>query len=267
MKVLSGITILFFIVCIASKTNSQTVTLDYYFNHEFRANKDGKTGRFHYTWEDTTNSGYSVWGDIFRKNGMHIKSLEAAPTAQNLKGTDIYIIVDPDTKKETANPYFIETRNIKAITAWVKNGGVLVMLANDSANVELGHFNNLTKVFGIHFNSDDRNLVDGNNFEMGALIIPSNNIIFKNAKKIYLKEICTIRISHPAKPTFTDNGDVIMAIAKYGRGTVFALGDPFIYNEYCNGRLPDSFDNDKAANDLCKWLKKQVDLKFRATRP
>ncbi len=257
MKIL---TCLFLCVCIASKTNSQTVTLDYYFNHEFRITKEGKTERFHYTWEDTTNSGYSIWGDIFRKNGMQTKSLEAAPTAQNLKGTDIYIIVDPDTKKETAAPNFIESKDITAISAWVKNGGVLVMLANDSANVELQHFNNLGKAFGIHFNSDDRNLVVGNNFDMGALNIPSNQIIFKTARKIYLKEICTLGINRPAKSAFTEKGDVIMAVAKYGRGTVFAIGDPFIYNEYCNGRLPAGFDNDKAADDLCKWLKKQAKL-------
>lgn len=257
MKIL---TCIFFCVCIASITNSQTVTLDYYFNHEFRITKDDVTKRFHYTWEDTTNSGYSIWGDIFRKNGMQTKSLDAAPTAQNLKGTDIYIIVDPDTKKETATPNFIESKDIVAISAWVKNGGVLVMLANDSANVELQHLNNLGNAFGIHFNSDDRNLVVGNNFEMGALIIPSNNIIFKSAKKIYLKEICTLRISNPAKSAFTEKGDVIMVVAKYGRGTVFALGDPFIYNEYCNGRLPAGFDNDKAADDLCKWFKKQAKL-------
>ena len=258
MKILTGIIILFFVLCIASKTNSQTVTLDYYFNHEFRANKDGKTERFHYTWEDTTNSGYSVWGDIFKKNGMHTKSLEAAPTAQNLKGTRIYIIVDPDTKKETANPNFIESKDIKAIRAWVKKGGILVMLANDSANVELEHFNKLAQIFGVHFNSDDRNLVEGNKFEMGALDIPAVDAIFKTAKKIFLKEICTVTLRSAAKSAFTNNGDVIMAVAKYGRGTVFALGDPFIYNEYCNGRLPDSFDNDKAADDLCKWLKRQA---------
>ena len=132
------------------------------------------------------------------------------------------------------------------------------MLANDSANVELEHFNKLAQIFGVHFNSDDRNLVEGNKFEMGALDIPKGNAIFKTAKKIYLKEICTVTLSDPAKSAFTNNGDVIMAVAKYGRGTVFALGDPFIYNEYCNGRLPAGFDNYKAADDLCKWLKMQA---------
>jgi unsaturated rhamnogalacturonyl hydrolase len=37
-------------------------------------------------------------------------------------------------------------------------------------------------------------------------------------------------------------------------GTVFAVGDPWFYNEYVNGRLPKGYENDKAANDVVKWL-------------
>ena len=52
-----------------------------------------------------------------------------------------------------------------------------------------------------------------------------------------------------------------MAVAKYGKGTVFAVGDPWLYNEYVNGRLPTGFENDKAAADLTKWLIAQIPLK------
>ncbi len=234
--------------------NAQTVTLDYFFNHEFRKTKDGGSERFHYTWEDIENSGYAIWGITFRQNGATLNSLEEAPTFSNLKNTDVYIIVDPDTKKETAEPNYINKKHVKAIKKWVKGGGVLVMLANDSANVELKHFNGLAETFGIHFNSDNRSLVNGEQFEMGALQIPADHFIFKTAKKIYLKEICTLRLTGNAKPVLEDKGDVIMAVAKFGKGTVFAVGDPWIYNEYCNGRLPTSFDNDKAADDLAQWL-------------
>ena len=51
------------------------------------------------------------------------------------------------------------------------------------------------------------------------------------------------------------NGDVIMATAKLGRGVVFAIGDPWLYNEYVDGRkLPPEFENFKAAQDLSRWL-------------
>ena len=240
---------------------AQTVTLDYYFNHEYHVTKSGQTERFHYTWEDTASSGYSIWGNIFRRNNATIKSLEAAPTLDNLKGTDIYIIVDPDTKKETANPAYIEELHIKAISNWVKAGGVLVLLANDSANTELEHLNHLSETFGIHFNTDIRNRVTGNQFDMGAFIVPPGNAIFKAGEKIYIKEICTLKLSGKAKPAFIDKRDIIIATAKYGKGTVFAVGDPWFYNEYCNGRLPAGYDNDKAADDLTKWLLQQVPVK------
>ena len=46
-----------------------------------------------------------------------------------------------------------------------------------------------------------------------------------------------------------------MAVAKVGKGTVFAVGDPWLYNEYTDGRrLPREYDNYKAAVDLTLWL-------------
>jgi unsaturated rhamnogalacturonyl hydrolase len=53
----------------------------------------------------------------------------------------------------------------------------------------------------------------------------------------------------------TDKGDVIMAVAKVGKGKVFAIGDPWLYNEYINAhKIPMSFENFNAAKDLAKWL-------------
>src|SRR3989440_200222 len=81
------------------------------------------------------------------------------------------------------------------------------------------------------------------------------NPIFKFAKRLYLKEISTFALTPPAKSVFDDKGDVIMAVAKVGRGTVFAVGDPWFYNEYLDGRkLPSTFDNYQAARDLTRWL-------------
>ena len=50
----------------------------------------------------------------------------------------------------------------------------------------------------------------------------------------------------------------IFAVAKVGKGTVFATGDPWLYNEYVDGRKPPSeYENYKAAEDLVKWLLKK----------
>jgi unsaturated rhamnogalacturonyl hydrolase len=141
----------------------------------------------------------------------------------------------------------------------VRAGGILVIFHNDKPNAEFEKFNKLSEKFGIHFNEDSRNHVEGNKFEQGALLINEGNPIFKTAKKVYLKEISTLKLSGTAKAIYTDKGDIIMAVAKVDKGTVFAVGDPWLYDEYIDGRkLPADFDNFKAADDLVKWLVGQI---------
>ncbi len=239
--------------------NAQKVTLDYYFNHEVHKTSSGKIERYHYLWTEKANSGFSIFGEAFKKAGAVLDTLDSAPTSANLKGTAIYIIVDPDTKKESPNPNYIEPKDIKAIAAWVKSGGMLLMMANDSANVELPHFNNLAAKFGMHFNDDLQNhVIDDNHFEDGA-IITEGNPVFKTAGKIFMKDACSIALRGPAKPLLKNSsGAVIIATAKYGKGAVLAVGDPWLYNEYTNGRLPKSFENDKAAYDITIWLTRLI---------
>ena len=82
-----------------------------------------------------------------------------------------------------------------------------------------------------------------------------DNPVFKGVKKIYLKEISTLKISAPAEAVLTDKGDVIMASSKVGAGFVFAVGDPWLYNEYIDNRkLPAGFENEKSAANLFTWL-------------
>lgn len=257
MKIYFVPVLLLFSIC--KTTNAQVVTLDYYFNHEVHKNAAGQTERFHYMWEDKANSGFSILGEAFKKNGATLTSLDEAPTLQNLKHSNIYIIVDPDTKKENPDPHYIEQNNITEITKWVHAGGVLLMLANDSANVELPHFNRLAAKFGMHFNNDMQNHVtDDAHFEDGAIHI-HNNPIFASAHKIFIKDACSISTTDPAKPALKNkNGATIIAVAHYGKGTVMAAGDPWLYNEYVNGRLPTGYENDKAATDIAKWLISQI---------
>ena len=236
----------------------KNVALDYYFNHEFRKNKNGEMERFHYTWEDEKDSGYSLLGSIFSDYGANLKSLSDAPRANNLKGIDVYIIVDPDTKKETSNPNYIQKEDIEAIENWVKAGGTLVMLANDSANVELPHFNQLAAKFSILFTDKSRNMVKNDVYEQGKVTIPANHPIFKESKKIFVKELSILSYKNPAKSILSEGGDDIMAFTQFGKGRVIALGDPWIYNEYLNGkRLPKEFENFKAAKNLAVWLLKK----------
>jgi unsaturated rhamnogalacturonyl hydrolase len=176
-----------------------------------------------------------------------------------LKNIDIYIIVDPDTTTESKSPNYIMADDIKAIKKWVKKGGVLAILANDAPNCEFTHLNLLMKNFGMSFNHVTLHPVTGTNFEMGASVNLPDHPLFKGVKKIYIKEVSDIRLSGNAKPVLTENNKVLMAETKYGKGYVFAIGDPWIYNEYIDhDRLPESFENRKAAENLTEYLLEQV---------
>jgi len=238
----------------------KTVLLDYFFNHETKKDITGKTIQHHYVWDQLDNGGFSLLGNIFNRFGVKTESLTTAPTEKKLKGADIYVIVDPDTEKESSPPNYIQKEHIDEIYDWVKDGGVLLLFANDSANVELPHFNKLAERFGIHFNENNpRNMVKNDNFPTGTFTIEPGNPIFKTAKKVYLKEISTLKINGPAKSVLSENGDVIIAVSKVGKGTVFAVGDPWIYNEYLDGRkLPAELENFKAAEDIVRWAINQT---------
>ena len=240
----------------------KTVYLDDYFNHEIRKGKLGTDEVFHYKLDERLDSGYSIFGNAFRSQGAKAQMLSEAPTAANLKNASVYIIVDPDTAKETANPKFMEPENVKAISEWVKNGGVLALFGNDGPNCELDKFNTLSSVFGITFNKDSKFPVLNNDYTMGRVTIDAGNPILKNTKEIYIKEVSTLSLKAPATSVLTVKGDVIIAMAKHGKGTVFVIGDPWLYNEYTDGRrLPYEYQNFTAAQDLSKWLLEQAKKK------
>ena len=235
------------------------VLLDGYFNHERKydaASKD--TIQYHYVWDEDDNNGYSILGCVFNRHGVATKFSTTKPTAAILDKANMYIIVDPDTTKENPAPNYIQPDDVKTISDWVRKGGTLLLLGNDSVNAEFRHFNQLASVFGIQFNWNSYNRVTGSDFPMGAISIDASNAIFKSTKKIYIKELSTLDIQSPAKAILTKEGNVIMAAATYGKGTVFALGDPWLYNEYTDGRkLPKDFENYEAAEELVQWLIKQ----------
>lgn len=237
------------------------IILDYYFNNEYRKNSEGEMARFHYTWEDKTDSGFWLWGNILKDYGANISALETAPTKEKLKDASIYIIVDPDTPKETANPNYIQTEHIQELQNWVKAGGTLVLMANDTGRVELKYFNELTKVFGVQFSNKNRNMVQNNQFEQGTIITPENHVFLKKAKTLYIKEFCTLLLEKPAKPNLIDKGDVLISTTKYGKGLVLIVVDPWFYNEYVNGKkLPAEFDNFKAMQEMSVWLLNKASL-------
>ncbi|HEU4634675.1 MAG TPA: glycoside hydrolase family 88 protein, partial [Edaphobacter sp.] len=238
----------------------KTVMVDAWFNSQTRKNAAGQTELFHYKWDDDTNSGFAFFGRAFQRYGAKLATLKTAPTVADLKKAQVYILVSPDIPARNPNPHYMDKASGDAIEAWVKAGGVLLLMQNDKTNSEFDHFNTLSERFGIHFNAVLRNTVQNNNWPQGTVMIPANTGVFQYPHKAYLKEISTITPSAPAKPILTDRGDVLMAVSKVGKGIVFAMVDPWIYNEYVDRRntLPLDFDGFDAAIDLAGWAIRQA---------
>jgi unsaturated rhamnogalacturonyl hydrolase len=237
-----------------SGTN-QRVLLDCHFNNEWKKNAAGVLVRYHYVWDDTADSGFSQLAAIIRGAGIVVDTLCQAPTTTALQLAQVYIIVDPDTPEESENPHYIDQQTADIVTEWVRQGGVLVLLGNDKGKAEFEHLNGLAERFGIHFIENSRNRVTGRQFEIGTFDTFPDHPLFKGVNKIFIKELSTLQIEKPATAVLTEGGDVIMAFSPFGNGCVFAVGDPWYYNEYMDQcRLPAGYDNAKAAENLFRWL-------------
>lgn len=233
------------------------VLLDNFYNNEISP----KTGMpYHYLWEDTEMSGFSQFGALFQQKGFTLETLREKPDLNNLKEATIFIIVDPDTKSETANPNYMDIKAAMTIADWVKNGGMLLMFTNDYKNAELDSFNILASEFGMKFTNlllhpEKSEPGKPRNFNSCASVSLPDHPLFKGVSKIFLKEISSIICKNPAKPVLVEAGQVIMAEAKFGKGYVFAVGDPWFYNEYIDHlMLPKDFENLKAAKNLVNLL-------------
>lgn len=100
-------------------------------------------------------------------------------------------------------------------------------------------------------------MVKNDTYEQGVVMPGVKNPIFISPAKMFLKELSVLEIKSPAQANAVKDNDVILATAKMGKGNVFLVGDPWLYNEYVDGRkLPLEYENYKAANDLVKWLLK-----------
>jgi unsaturated rhamnogalacturonyl hydrolase len=242
-----------------SAGTGQKVLVDAWFNSQQRANASGQQEYFHYKWDDVSNSGFFLFGQVFRGFGVTTDTLYSAPTATNLKGAQFYIIVSPDIPAKNPRPHYMQPEDAQQVAEWVRQGGVLVLMANDPANGDIEHLDRLADLFGIHFNSVMSHHVIGKAHETGRIPVAGGGPLFRYPHTFFMKDTCTISLKSPAASLLEDRGDILMATAKYGKGAVFAVADPWIYNEYTNGQnLPPEYDNLAGAVELVHWLKEQV---------
>lgn len=231
--------------------------LDAWFNSQQRKNAAGQMEYFHYKWNDVTDSGFSLFGDIWRSLGVETGTLYASPTTENLKDYQFYLIVSPDIPVKNPHPHYMREQDAVQVEAWVKLGGVLILMENDPANADTEHLNLLSDRFGIHFNSALSHHVVDDQIAPGR--ISADGPPFQRHHVLYMKDTCTISLRGPALALLQDSSGVVMATVKHGKGTVFAVADPWLYNEYTNGKnLPPEYDNLAAGKELVRWMLRQV---------
>ena len=243
----------------AKSGRGDTVLVDGWFNSQQHLDAFGQQVYFHYKWSYQSNEGYSLLAHIFRNFGAETKELDAEPTFANLQKAQVYVIASPDNQDKNPHPHYATPEDAAQIAQWVKAGGVLAILENDPANADLDHFNAISEKFGIHFNSLLRKHVIGHDWEQGKIVVDGNGPIFHYPHTLYVKDVCTISVKAPAVAVLNEGGDTFMATAKYGKGTVYAFVDPWLYNEYTDGRkLPATYDNYAGGEELVRWLLQQV---------
>lgn len=235
------------------------VLLDAWYNAQTRTNAAGQTGLFHYKWDDYSNSGFSLFGHIFRSYGVQTNTLPTAPTVGNLRGAQYYVIVSPDNLSKNPHPHFMNEADARQIAEWVRSGGTLLLMENDPENADITHLDTLADIFGLHFNDVLVHHVIGDQFEMGRIDVPAPAPPFTHSHVLYMKDTCSLALSKGAKPLLVWKGDTLMAMARYGKGRVFAVTDPWLYNEYTDGRkLPPEYDNFAAGMETVRWLLHQA---------
>jgi unsaturated rhamnogalacturonyl hydrolase len=236
----------------------KTVLMDGWFNSQKRIDAFGKQVLFHYKWDTQDDPGYSLVGRMFRNFGATTGELDDEPTAANLKSAHIYMIVSPDNADKNPHPNFANSKDAEQIAQWVASGGVLAIMENDTSFADLGHFNVIAEKFGMHFNNVLRKHVIGKNWEQGKIVPDGNGPVFHHPHTIYVKDVCTITAKAPAKPVLQEGEDIFMATAKFGKGAVIAFVDPWLYNEYTDGRkLPAEYQNYAAGVEFVRWLLEQ----------
>lgn len=232
-----------FLAVHARAAERPVVGLDRYYNH---ATRDAKPCR--YAWEDTSDGGYSELARLIQGLGAETVSVDQPASKQSLAGLDVYLVVAPNAPEKVEQPRAIAPEAVDAIAQWVRDGGVLVLLGNSKGYADSTLMNRIAERFGIRFNDDTR---------FGAGCDPAkcqmrefpDHPFFVGVKKLHMRSVCTLSVRPPAEVVYRFQDDDLMAVGVHGKGTVFALGDPWGYNEYI-----DAFDNRVGLANVFRWL-------------
>ncbi len=105
-----------------SQSFARVAVVDAWFNSQQRTNSAGQPEYFHYKWNDVSNSGFFLFGQVFRGFGVATDTLYSAPTVTNLKGAQFYIIVSPDIPVKNPHPHYLQPEDARQVAAMGEDG-------------------------------------------------------------------------------------------------------------------------------------------------
>jgi hypothetical protein len=209
----------------------------------------------HYTWQKVNLGGYSQFAQILLGLGADTSTIATPLDSATLAPVTMLIIANPCDSAMVKSPHLIAAAEIDAVDKWVQRGGKLMCFANNTGHVEFVHYNQLVARFGITFN--DTTQPGGSNFGP----VPQN-AVFSACTTFYIVDMCNLSISSPATSIFTFQGGVLMATAVKGKGVVFAMGDPWVYDEHIAAK-----NNVKGVTQVVNWLLGTATPVLQAAQP
>src|SRR5215472_9880388 len=181
----------------------------------------------HYHWENTDPGGYSQLADIIHGLGGQTRTIVEPLSARNLQGVDVLLIVAPDTDAKTSEPHYISDEEIAVVDDWVGAGGHLLLFGNNKGNSEFPHLNRLASRFGMQFIESTYRDSHGHSDFSPVSSSPELGI----GSGAYIVDAAPLSISNPgARVLLRDADSPVMVQVSHAKGTVIALGDPWLYN-------------------------------------
>jgi unsaturated rhamnogalacturonyl hydrolase len=190
-------------------------------------------------------------------------------TAETLAGVSIVLVANPSDKAVTNNPppHHFDSRDIAALTDFVKHGGGLIVMGNqENHNLEVEDTNKLLQQFGLQFT---------NRYTDAKLLpLPKATPIIGGLRwAYYTGNQVRIESSHSAKPRGLvmndlsikpakgprDEAGALLAVAEPGKGRVAVITDAgwvadFAFNEKGVGGVAlKGQDNWEIFHRLARW--------------
>ncbi len=223
---------------------------------------------------DINEPDYAPFKKLLKKLGFDAGILDRDPIHEgSLDGVDMFVIGCPVNE-------LIPKGEVDAIVDFVRKGGQLLVLSEYGGDtVQKTNLNELTKHFGIYFESS---IIKSSRFG-GSPNAPlftkfADHAITKNVLKLLIGGCASIRLAKNAEGIAFSGADSwmeiynqndfewtkraeidlpIAAVASYGNGRVVALGDVDIFSTDEVYGLK-SMDNERFISNLLRWLTSPV---------